>query len=100
MADFSDLASLTHKDFAPLHDAQFDLCLADGTVPVRLIEVKPLREVPGGRSQFSLMFKSAEQRALPQGIYAFEHAEARGLQLFIVPVARDAEGVSYQAVFA
>lgn len=100
MADFNDLASLTHEDFSPLLGQRFGLVLADGAVPLHLVEVKPLHRMPGGRDQFSLIFKSAGQRVLSQGIYALEHASARGLALFLVPVGRDAEGVSYQAVFA
>ncbi len=100
MTDFTDLASLTVHDFSPLLDQRFDLLLADGPVQLRLVEAKPLHRVPGGRDQFSLIFKSADQRVLPQGTYALEHARANGLALFIVAVARDAEGVSYQAVFA
>ncbi|MGE5466645.1 MAG: DUF6916 family protein [Ignavibacteria bacterium] len=100
MADFSDLISLTHQDFLPLLGERFDLALADGVMPLRLVEVTPPARIPGGRDQFSLIFKSGEQRAVPQGTYALDHAHAGGLALFIVPVARDADGVSYQAVFA
>ena len=37
--------------------------------------------------------------ALPQRIYRLEHAELGGLDLFLVPIGRDASGITYEAVF-
>jgi hypothetical protein len=36
---------------------------------------------------------------LPQRIYRLEHAALDPLEIFIVPIGPDAEGMRYQAVF-
>jgi hypothetical protein len=36
---------------------------------------------------------------LPQRIYRLEHAELDTLELFLVPIAQDASGTRYEAVF-
>jgi hypothetical protein len=37
---------------------------------------------------------------LPQATYRFEHETIGAFDLFIVPVGRTAQGVSYEAVFS
>lgn len=59
------------------------------------------RNVPGdSRTPFSLMFTSATETVAPQGIRPLRHAELGELSLFLVPIAQDAAGVRYQAVFS
>jgi hypothetical protein len=36
---------------------------------------------------------------LPQRNYRFEHADIGAFEMLIVPVGRDAQGTSYEAVF-
>lgn len=50
-------------------------------------------------SQFSLILRGPLQPALEQGTYTFTHAQLGELTIFIVPIGRDAAGMSYQAVF-
>jgi hypothetical protein len=52
------------------------------------------------RKPFSLTFLGPGAFVLPQAIYRFEHAEIGTFEIFIVPVGRDARGVSYEAVFS
>ena len=54
---------------------------------------------PGGRQPFSLIFRGPPAPLLPQAIYALQHAGLGVLEIFVVPIARGAEGVSYQAIF-
>ena len=71
-------------------------------VPLTLIEAEPLpaRMAPKGvRPPFSLVFLGKDPRVLPQRLYRLEHAEMGEVTIFLVPVGKDAEGVSYQAVF-
>lgn len=51
------------------------------------------------REQFSLHFHGPREPLLPQQIYRLENAELGTMDLFLVPVARDDEGVTYEAVF-
>jgi len=51
------------------------------------------------REQFSLHFHGPRDPILPQQIYRLENAELGAMDLFLVPVARDEDGVTYEAVF-
>ena len=51
------------------------------------------------REPFSLYFRSGSQVVLPQRIYPIAHEAMGRLEIFIVPVAREPEGIVYEAVF-
>jgi hypothetical protein len=71
-------------------------------IPLTLTEAEPLpaRMGPKGvRPPFSLVFLAKDPRVLPQRLYRLEHGEMGMLTIFLVPVGKDAEGVSYQATF-
>ena len=51
------------------------------------------------RAPFSLLFRSASKVLLPQQIYRLKNATLGILDIFLVPVARDKEGIIYQAIF-
>lgn len=48
---------------------------------------------------FSLLLRGPLAPQLEQRTYAFEFADATTMDIFIVPVARDANGMHYEAVF-
>lgn len=48
---------------------------------------------------FSLIFRGALQPILPQQIYKFEHDRLGTLEMFIVPIGPDNQGMRYQAIF-
>ncbi len=90
--------------FAPLRGERFALAAdAAGPAPLsaELVEVHALPQ-PGfnGRQPFSLLFVGPPAPLLPQRTYRLIHARLPELELFLVPVAADAAGVRYQAVFA
>ena len=70
-------------------------------IPLILTEAEPLpnRLKPGVRPPFSLIFLGRDPRVLPQRLYRLAHDQMGQLTLFLVPVGKDAEGVSYQALF-
>ncbi|WP_404415928.1 DUF6916 family protein [Brevundimonas vesicularis] len=94
---------LAIQDFAAARNQTFDLTMgADTSMPLTLVEVKSLSPTlaPGTmRAPFSLMFRSQSAVVLPQKIYGLRNAVMGALQVFLVPVARDREGIVYQAVF-
>ena len=97
-----DLADLTLATFEPLVGDAFAVgSEATGVVPIELVleSATSAGDWPGGRQPFSLIFRGPPEPALPQAIYALVHAGLGALQIFVVPIARDAEGVSYQAIF-
>jgi len=89
-----------------LNDA-FTIRVDDSTnVSVALIEVSPLPERSPGtgdskprREPFSLVFRGPKEPLLPQRIYRFEHGSLGDLDIFIVPIGPDDEGMRYEAVF-
>lgn len=93
---------LSVENFAAVAKQSFDLSLGESSVPLTLVEVQPLpvNPYPGMmRAPFSLIFRTASQVVLPQKIYNLKNEKLGKLEIFLVPVARDREGVLYQAVF-
>jgi hypothetical protein len=96
------MALLSVENFAAVAKQFFDLALGESSVPLTLVEVQPLpvNPYPGMmRAPFSLLFRTASQVVLPQKLYNLKNDKLGRLEIFLVPVARDREGVLYQAVF-
>lgn len=90
------------EQFAPRVGEGFDLDLGENGLAMTLVEVAPLpvHVFPGMmRAPFALLFRSASALVLPQRIYRLKNAALGSLDVFLVPVARDATGTVYQAVF-
>jgi hypothetical protein len=51
------------------------------------------------KEQFALIFQGPLHPLLSQQTFELEHEQLGKMQLFIVPVARDANGIQYEAVF-
>ncbi len=71
-------------------------------MPLTLAEATPgtTHIMPGMlRAPFSLVFRSGSAIVLPQQIYRLKNASLGALDIFLVPVARDKQGIVYQAVF-
>ena len=49
--------------------------------------------------RFSLFFQGPEDIMLSQGTFTLEHASMGELTLFMVPIAREAQGFRYEVVF-
>jgi len=74
-------------------------------VDLELVEAKALATRSGApiavprQEPFSILLRGPLEPILPQRIYALEHASLGPLELFLVPVGRDAKGICYEAVF-
>ncbi|MFK0278484.1 DUF6916 family protein [Ensifer sp. NPDC090286] len=93
---------LTLQHFAGCVGQAFDLSLGESTMPLTLAEATPgtTQIMPGMlRAPFSLVFRSGSAIVLPQQIYRLKNASLGALDIFLVPVARDKQGIVYQAVF-
>ncbi len=93
---------LTHDHFAGRIGERFSAT----DTPLELIEVTQSTE-PGGRGpegqerlQFSLVFRGPSEPVLPQAIYTLQHDDFDELELFLVPIGSDSQGVRYEAAFA
>lgn len=95
------LDKVTKETFEPRKGETFRLSDDEaGTIDLTLAAVNGtgLRgKAP--REQFSLHFHGPAGPVLPQKIYRLSNDETGEMDLFLVPVARDDEGVTYEAVF-
>ena len=60
-----------------------------------------VRDLPQGireQGSFRLVFTGPPEPLVPQGLYRFERGED-SYDIFIVPIARDEKGSTYEAVF-
>lgn len=98
---------LTYDDFAGREGERFEASVGGETV-VPLVLVEATASTLGGgpgpdgreRHQFNLVFRCSEGPVHPQGTYRLTHAELGALEIFLVPLGEDAEGVRYEAAFA
>jgi hypothetical protein len=97
----TDLATVTAADFDSLSDREFARVVREGEPPVSLtlVEVRAGRPGPGSRDPFVLTFSGPAQLTLDQGIHPLAHSTMGQLDLFLVPVGRDEEAATYEAVF-
>ncbi|MGH9277499.1 MAG: DUF6916 family protein [Acidimicrobiales bacterium] len=96
----ADLRTFTVATFSPLIGGVFRLRHGDGdTMETRLIEATAHGPGPS-REQFSLVFQGTAEVVLPQRTYTVDNDDLGTFDLFLVPIARDAEGTRYEAVFA
>jgi len=97
----------TVETFAPCLKGTFTVRVDASTrIDLELVEVTPLPARPSrlgapppGRAPFSLVFLGPKAPLLPQRIYCFEHRTLGELDIFIVPIGPDEEGMLYEAVF-
>lgn len=61
------------------------------------VEARPSSET---HEQFSILFRGPAGPCLPQETYEVEHREMGNFDLFLVPIAADQNGTSYEAVFS
>ena len=90
--------NLSLDDFCDAVGERFDVEADGESHSLELIEASALPPSAREGGSFRLEFRGPFEPILPQAIYAFRRAgEAR--EIFIVPIARDAEGTRYEAVF-
>lgn len=87
------------ETFAPHVNTDFTTAIDGQALKLRLTEVME------GQSnervlQFSIFFLGPLTPVLEQRLYRLEHAQLGDMELFLVPIARDADGMKYQAVFS
>lgn len=94
-----DLAAVTLATFEPCAGDTFAIEVPTGAIELVLAEASGVGEWPGGRQPFRLHFRGPRDPLLPQSIYRLEHGGLGALEIFIVPIGRDAESTTYEAIF-
>ena len=69
-----------------------------GIITLELIAVSDLREMPRQRL-FSVLFRGPLETPFNQGTFSLKHEALGSASLFLVPVARETDGMRYEAVF-
>ncbi|HYA37228.1 MAG TPA: hypothetical protein VEI74_03015 [Candidatus Methylomirabilis sp.] len=93
---------LTHAQFAGCLNELFRIYADAGSFDVELIQAEVLgsrHDGPGRRVPFSLVFRGPLEPVLPQRIYRLEHGGLGTLEIFLVPLGPDKDGMRYEAVF-
>lgn len=66
------------------------------------LSVDSVDDLPSHRyreAPFSLVLRGPRSPALPQGTYRVGHPRLGEVQLFLVPIAQDAQGMRYEVTF-
>jgi hypothetical protein len=91
----------TKQELATQVGSRFEVPAGNGTAPSPALEltgIEDLRSTPGNE-QFSLFFLGSPEMPAQQGVYHLEHPALGPLDLFLVPVGREAGGLVLEAVF-
>ena len=103
------MAELASATFAPHVGDAFELQPPEG--PPFEVVLTSCEETPYGSAEewsdaiervpFSLLFHAAgAEQSGPQGIYSVRHPDVGELELFIVPLGPDEQGMRYEAVIS
>jgi hypothetical protein len=99
------LDKFTVEQFQPLVGTSFFAAFPNGAkVELRLVSALKVMESEAARlarHPFSLYFAGPLSFMLKQGTYTIEHETFDGpVEIFLVPLGRDAQVYNYEAVFA
>lgn len=94
----SEVKDLSLADFSGLLDETIEVTLQDQTVPMRLVAAEALAGSPRQSGGFRLEFLGPAVPVLEQGIMTVSGKNGTH-DIFMVPIAADAAGVRYEAVF-
>ncbi len=96
------LETLRFESFQPLLDESFGIVFEADPVAARLTNVRALTPPSTdheGRLPWSLVFRVPPDASYEQGIYRVHHRSFGEVELFLVPIGPDREGMQYEAVF-
>ena len=94
-----DVELPTHAEFAENQNGIFRVSFPpEKFSEIRLVAVSE-HVIRGPQEQFSLTFRGSPEVFMPQGTYELFNDKLGSFDLFLVPIGRDADGFSYEAVF-
>ena len=94
------LDQLTIDDFQPFVGTPFAVG-DEGQAGLLELTAAEAARADGGavRVGFSLLFRGARASMLPQGVHRILHPTLGAMDIFLVPVGLDAQGMQYEAIF-
>ena len=91
--------ALTHEEFTKNLQTKFQAQVDETTsAELELTAISELKLYPQ-QEEFVLVFRGPANAYLDQGSRLFTHDQMGQFELFIVPVQKDDQGFSYEAVF-
>ncbi|MGR8981282.1 MAG: DUF6916 family protein [Gammaproteobacteria bacterium] len=95
------LEALTKENWETYLNTNFQVEVDDHhSIELTLIAVSGSgRSFNGRREAFSLLFQGPHQPTLPQRIYRIRQQHMGQLDIFLVPVSKESDGLQYEAVF-
>lgn len=90
------------SDFSPFLNKEFQIHFTEEVVlPAILIAANELNSYsPADRKSFTLTFRTSQTNEyFPQAIRILQHPKRGELEIFLVPLGPDKEGMRYEAVF-
>lgn len=96
------IETLSSKDFAGRIGEEFRIHVSESAVVEAVLAEVSEHGAPavGLRPPFTLLFRGPRDAILPQRIYPVEHAGLGTIEIFLVTVGPDADGMRYEAVFS
>ncbi len=96
-----ELHELTAMDFRRHVGDEFRIQYGgEQPLPIRLSAVaESPHRAANLREPFSLLFHGPKDGWLRQGMYTFEHDAMGRMDIFLVPLGADAEGMRYEVIF-
>ncbi len=94
--------NLVADDFRALAEPLVVETRVSGTSITVNLSVEAVDALPPHRLRaepFSLVLRGPRAPALPQAIYALTHPRLGKIELFLVPIGQDAQGLRYEALF-
>ncbi|TPK71806.1 hypothetical protein FKO01_50250 [Mesorhizobium sp. B2-3-3] len=89
---------MTKSDFEQAVGTAFTTTIGERPIALELTDVRAIPASPRPGGGFSLLFRGPRDVALPQATYSLA-GKGGAHDIFIVPVAADAAGRLYEAVF-
>ena len=93
------IETLTCSHFEPHIGDVFTITVNGSSLSLTLKAAKPLGTALREGGAFALNFAGPAAPLLQQSIYPLRHAALGTLDLFIVPIGREKDGIIYEAIF-
>lgn len=93
------IESLTRQDFEALSSGSLHLEHEGQRIELQVVETRELPPISPRRNPFALVLSGPASLILPQGIYGLLHPQHGRLDLFMVPIGRDASHTRYELIF-
>ena len=93
------MRALTWDDFASAAGTAYSVAAGSHEHELVLDRAEKIASAGRDGGAFRLEFLGPADPVLPQATYAFRRAGDEPLEIFVVPVGRDASGTRYEAIF-